>query len=187
MVDLYCGIGGSQLGFGIVSLFSGIFAFFPSFSYNPWYVGWSIKIAAPIWTGILAIIAGTCVLLAIRENTSRSMWETSYTFSILCTMTSPIQFAVAIASTMIGPYCYYSFAGAVGTDYLGYVVRFPFPYVVFLDVCQDPPFYQWFFLGFQLVDLLTSLAIFCLSLVFVTRLTHRLSQAGHLNKSRRAW
>ncbi|RXM30667.1 Transmembrane protein 212 [Acipenser ruthenus] len=78
-----------------------------------------------------AIITGTCVLLAYREQTKRSLWEVSYTFAIMCTMFSPVQFAIAIASILIGPYCYYAFAGAVGTNYLGYAVELPFPYAKF--------------------------------------------------------
>ncbi|XP_015216570.1 transmembrane protein 212 [Lepisosteus oculatus] len=187
MVDLYQFVGGGQLVFGILSFLSGVFAFFPVFSYKPWYVGWSIRIAAPIWTGILALISSICVLLANRKQTVRSMWETSFTFSILCTVTSPVQFAVAVAAIMIGPCCYYTFAGAVGTDYLGYAVKFPFPYTRFLNVCLDPASYEWFFLGLQIVDLLTSLGILCLSLIFVIRLTCRLSHAGHVNRSIQGW
>ncbi|XP_041127156.1 transmembrane protein 212-like isoform X1 [Polyodon spathula] len=183
MGAMYRYIGGTLLAFGLLSLFSGVLAFFPVFSYKPWYIGWSVKIATPIWNGVLAIIAGTCVLLAYREQTKRSLWEVSYTFAIMCTMLSPIQFAIAIASILIGPYCYYTFAGAVGTNYLGYAVELPFPYAKFQNVCQDPLFYQWYHLALQLLDLVTSVIIFSLSLIFIIRLTMRLHKIGNLNVS----
>ncbi|XP_058890158.1 transmembrane protein 212-like isoform X2 [Acipenser ruthenus] len=167
MGAMYCCIGGTLLAFGLLSFFSGVTAFFPVFSYKPWYIGWSVKIATPIWNGVL--------------------WEVSYTFAIMCTMFSPVQFAIAIASILIGPYCYYAFAGAVGTNYLGYAVELPFPYAKFQNVCQDPVFYQWYHLGLQLLDLVTSVIIFCLSLTFIIRLTMRLHQNGNLNKTRHGW
>ncbi|KAK1162671.1 transmembrane protein 212 isoform X1 [Acipenser oxyrinchus oxyrinchus] len=187
MGAMYRCIGGTLLAFGLLSFFSGVTAFFPVFSYKPWYIGWSVKIATPIWNGVLAIITGTCVLLVYREQTKRSLWEVSYTFAIMCTMFSPVQFAIAIASILIGPYCYYAFAGAVGTNYLGYAVELPFPYAKFQNVCQDPVFYQWYHLGLQLLDLVTSVIIFCLSLTFIIRLTMRLHQNGNLNKTRHGW
>ncbi|KAJ8409609.1 hypothetical protein AAFF_G00230100 [Aldrovandia affinis] len=182
MVDLFRCVGGSQLGFGVVSLMSGIFAFFPMVSYKPWYVGWSTKIAAPVWTGLLAVVAGTCVLVANREQKRRSMWELCYTFSILCTLFCPMHFMVAAVSTLLGPYCYFSFFGAVGTGYLGYAVEFPFPYLRFPGLCLDPLHAEWYHLALQVVDLLCSAVIFILSLTVVVILTLRLLHSGHVNK-----
>ncbi|KAI1882775.1 hypothetical protein AGOR_G00238400 [Albula goreensis] len=180
MVDLFSCIGGSQLAFGVVSVISGIFAFFPMASYKPWYIVWSTKIAAPIWTGLLAIVAGACAVVANRANSERSTWELSYTFSILCTMTCPVHFTVAVASTMTGPYCYYSFSGAVGTEYLGNAVVFPFPYLRFRGLCLDPLHFEWYHLALQTTDLLCSTVIFILSFTVVVILTIRLLHTGHV-------
>ncbi|KAG9329564.1 hypothetical protein JZ751_009071, partial [Albula glossodonta] len=160
MVDLFSCIGVSQLAFGVVSVISGIFAFFPMASYKPWYIVWSTKIAAPIWTGLL--------------------WELSFTFSILCTLTCPVHFTVAVASTMTGPYCYYSFSGAVGTEYLGNAVVFPFPYLRFRGLCLDPLHFEWYHLFLQTTDLLCSTVIFILSFTVVVILTIRLLHTGHV-------
>ncbi|XP_014341998.1 transmembrane protein 212 [Latimeria chalumnae] len=176
-------IGGSLIAFGLISVFSGILAFFPVFSYKPWFAGWSVKIACPIWNGALALAVGTLVLLAYREWTQRSLWEASFTFGILSVMGSPVQFAVAIASILIGPYCYYSFAGIAGTNYLGYAVRIPYPYASYLFVCQDPKFYEWYHLGLQILDILSSFVIFCVSLSLVLSLTARLNRVGTVNVS----
>ncbi|KAJ8270358.1 hypothetical protein GJAV_G00113500 [Gymnothorax javanicus] len=129
----------------------------------------------------LAVIAGTCVLVAKREQWKKSLWELSFTFSFLCTVTCPLHFAVAIASIIIGPYCYFSFFGGVGTEYLGYAVEVPFPYLRFPGLCLDPLHYEWYHLGLQGVDLLCSSAIFSLSLIIVIVLTLRLLHAGHVN------
>ncbi|XP_061097046.1 transmembrane protein 212-like [Conger conger] len=182
MVDLFRCVGGSQLAFGIISLMSGIFAFFPVASYKPWYIGWSTKISAPVWTGLLAIIAGTCALVANKEQKKKSMWELCYTFSIFCTVACPMHFAVAVVSIMLGPYCYYSFFGGVGTEYLGYAVVFPFPYLRFPGLCLDPLHYEGYHLTLQAADLLCSTAIFILSLTVVITLTLRLLRSGHVNK-----
>lgn len=53
MVDAVCQVSGCQLGFGITSVLSGTLAFFPVGTYKPWFLGWSTKIAAPIWIGVL--------------------------------------------------------------------------------------------------------------------------------------
>ncbi|XP_006120896.1 transmembrane protein 212 [Pelodiscus sinensis] len=180
---LYEATGGILTTFGIISIFSGIFAFFPVFSYKPWFAGWSVRIACPIWNGTLAVIAGVLILLADREQTQRSLWEASFTFGILSIMGSPVQFAVAITSILLGPYCYYSFAGISGTSYLGYVVLFPFPYQEFLSLCKDPLHYEWYHLVLQILDLCSSFVMFCASLVFVVKLIARLLQFGHLNVS----
>ncbi|XP_074860717.1 transmembrane protein 212 [Carettochelys insculpta] len=179
--SLYDGTGGILITFGIISFFSGIFAFFPVFSYKPWFAGWSVRIACPIWNGTLAVIAGVLILLADREQTQRSLWEVSLAFSILSIMASPIQFAVAIASILLGPYCYYSFGGIAGTNYLGYAVLFPFPYQKFMSLCKDPLHYEWYHLGLQILDLCSSCVMFGASLTFVIKLTARLLQFGHLN------
>ncbi|KAM9126962.1 transmembrane protein 212 [Pangshura tecta] len=181
--SLYEGTGGTLITFGIISIFSGIFAFFPVFSYKPWFAGWSVRIACPIWNGTLAVIAGVLILLADRGQTQRSLWEASFTFGILSIMGSPIQFAVAIVSILLGPYCYYSFAGIAGTNYLGYAVLFPFPYEKFMSLCKDPLHYEWYHLVLQILDLCSSVVMFCASLAIVIKLTARLLQSGHLNVS----
>uniref|UniRef100_A0A452I0U8 Uncharacterized protein n=1 Tax=Gopherus agassizii TaxID=38772 RepID=A0A452I0U8_9SAUR len=81
--SLYEGTGGTLITFGIISIFSGIFAFFPVFSYKPWFAGWSVRIACPIWNGTLAVIAGVLILLADRGQTQRSLVSLCY-YSIWC-------------------------------------------------------------------------------------------------------
>uniref|UniRef100_A0A8C8RCR7 Transmembrane protein 212 n=1 Tax=Pelusios castaneus TaxID=367368 RepID=A0A8C8RCR7_9SAUR len=181
--SLYKSTGGTLITFGIISIFSGIFAFFPVFSYKPWFAGWSVRIACPIWNGTLAVMAGVFILLADRGQTQRSLWEASFTFGILSIMSSSIQFAVAIASILLGPYCYYSFAGIAGTNYLGYAILFPFPYDEFMSLCKDPSHYEWYHLVLQILDLCSSFIVFCASLAFVIKLTARLVRFGHLNVS----
>ncbi|KAK6478538.1 transmembrane protein 212-like [Huso huso] len=110
MGAMYRCIGGTLLAFGLLNLFSGVIAFFPVFSYKPWYIGWSVKIATPICNRVFALSFINCIF-----------------FFVLSYMFSPIQFAIAIASILIIPYCYYTFARAVGTNYLGYAVELPFP------------------------------------------------------------
>ncbi|XP_033895626.1 transmembrane protein 212-like [Acipenser ruthenus] len=107
MGAMYHCIGGTLLAFGLLSLFSGVIAFFPVFSYKRWYIGWSVKIATPIWNGVFALSFINCIFFFVLYST--------------------IQFAIAIASILIIPYCYYTFARAVGTNYLGYAVELPFP------------------------------------------------------------
>ncbi|XP_076149306.1 transmembrane protein 212-like [Alosa pseudoharengus] len=157
-----CQVSGCQLGFGITSVLSGILAFFPMGTYNPWYLGWSTKIAAPVWVGVL--------------------WELSYVFSILCGLTAPLQFAIAVAGIVLGPYCYYSFHGAVGTGYLAHAVRLPYPYLAFPGLCLDPRHVEWFHLVLHTADLITSLAIFTLSLFLIVILTLRVLHFGHVNR-----
>ncbi|XP_006021793.2 transmembrane protein 212 [Alligator sinensis] len=187
MKSLYEVTGWVLISFGITSIFSGILAFFPAFSYKPWFVGWSVRIACPIWNGAVALIAGVLVLLADREHTQRSRWEASFSFGVLSITGSSIQFAVAIAATLLGPYCYYSFAGIAGTNYLGYAVLIPFPYTKFTAICKDPLSYEWYHLVLQILDLCSSFAMFCASLAFVIKLTVRLLQFGHLNGQRHVW
>uniref|UniRef100_A0A2K6MCH8 Transmembrane protein 212 n=1 Tax=Rhinopithecus bieti TaxID=61621 RepID=A0A2K6MCH8_RHIBE len=56
-----------------LSVCSGVIAFFPVFSYKPWFTGWSVRIACPIWNGALAITTGVLLLLAYREWTQRCL------------------------------------------------------------------------------------------------------------------
>lgn len=60
MKSLYEVTGWVLISFGITSIFSGILAFFPAFSYKPWFVGWSVRIACPIWNG--AVVGRTKML-----------------------------------------------------------------------------------------------------------------------------
>nr|XP_020836107.1 transmembrane protein 212 isoform X4 [Phascolarctos cinereus] len=152
---------------GILSIFSGIFAFFPVFSYKIWFTGWSARIACPIWNGAL--------------------WEASFTFAILSVIGCPLQMAIAIQSALLGPYCYYSFSGIAGTNYLGYAVMFPFPYVRYPSICVDPPHYEEYHLLLQTLDLAFGLAMLCASLVVLVKLSLRLFQSGELNGQRNEW
>ncbi|XP_009479318.2 LOW QUALITY PROTEIN: transmembrane protein 212 [Pelecanus crispus] len=93
-----------------------------------------------------------------------------------------VQFAAAIASPLLGPYCYCSLTGITGTDHLGYAVLFPFPYVDFPKLCKDPSRYKQYQLTLQIPDLRFSLAIFCASLFFVMTFV-RLLQFGPLSMS----
>ncbi|KAL2097535.1 hypothetical protein ACEWY4_006742 [Coilia grayii] len=163
MVGALCRVSGCQLGLGITSVVSGILAFFPVGTYKPWYLSWSTRIGAPIWVGLL--------------------WELSYTFSILCGITAPLQFAIAVASIVLGPYCYYTFQGAVGTGYLGHAVQLPYPYLGFSGRCLDPSQLEWYHLVLNSTDILTSLAMFTISLVIIVILTHRVLRTGTVNVS----
>ncbi|XP_069474843.1 transmembrane protein 212 isoform X2 [Ambystoma mexicanum] len=138
-------------------------------------------------TSSKAVIVGVLVLLAYKEWTQRSLWEASFTFGILSVIASPVQFAIAIVSILIGPYCYYSFAGAAGTNYLGYAISFPFPYANYMSVCVDPLHYEPFHLTLQIVDLCSSAFILCASLALVIKLTARLIQSGSLNGPKHIW
>ncbi|XP_042315631.1 transmembrane protein 212 [Sceloporus undulatus] len=183
-MNLFLVTGRILISFGILSFISGIIAFFPVFSYKPWFVGWSVCIASPIWNGGLAVIAGVLVAVAEKQWTQRYLWETSFTFCILNIITSPIQGVIAVASLLLGPYCYYSFAGVSGTNYLGYAVLFPFPYGKFASVCKDPLHYEWYHLALQILDLCSSFTMLCGSVATVVKLTARLIQFGHLNGER---
>ncbi|KAM9184381.1 LOW QUALITY PROTEIN: transmembrane protein 212 [Mergus octosetaceus] len=146
--------------------FNGIFAFFPVFSYKPLFVGQSVCLASPIWKGALAVFAmgGHSFALGTRSTTGAS-----------------VQFAVAIPSLLPGPYCSYSLAGITGTNHLGVLV--PFPYTAFPNLCKDPAHSEWYHLALQVLDLCSSLAVFCAASAVVTKLTMRLLQLGHLNVS----
>ncbi|KAH0624157.1 hypothetical protein JD844_007599, partial [Phrynosoma platyrhinos] len=130
-----------------------------------------------------AVIAGVLVALAEKQWTQRYLWEASFTFCILNIITSSVQGTIAVASLLLGPYCYYSFAGVSGTNYLGYAVLFPFPYGKFASVCKDPLHYEWYHLALQILDFCSSLAILSGSLATVVKLTARLFRFGHLNVS----
>ncbi|XP_015270738.1 PREDICTED: transmembrane protein 212 [Gekko japonicus] len=175
--------GGILVAFGTLSLISGIIAFFPVFSYKPQFVGWSVRIASPIWSGALAAIAGTLVAVAEKQWIQRYLWESGFAFCIFSIIISSVQGAVAVAALLYGPYCYYSFAGISGTNYLGYAVLFPFPYGKFASVCKDPLHYEWYHVALQILDFCSGLAIFCASVATVVKLTVRLLQFGHLNVS----
>nr|XP_033815221.1 transmembrane protein 212 isoform X1 [Geotrypetes seraphini] len=187
MVNMYTWAGRMLLAFGVISMLSGIIAFFPVFTYKPWFTGWSVWIACPIWNGALAVTTGVLALLAYRAWTQRSLWEACYTFAVLSVVTCPIQFAVAVASILVGPYCYYSFAGIAGTNYLGYAIQLPFPYTRFMSSCKDPLNYEWYHLILQILDLFSSIAILCSSLALVIKLTARLLRSGNFNVHMRMW
>ncbi|XP_035873589.1 transmembrane protein 212 isoform X3 [Phyllostomus discolor] len=150
---------------GVLSVFSGVIAFFPVFSYKLCFTGWSVWIACPIWNGAL--------------------WEASFMFVILSLMGCPLHFVVALESALLGPYCFYSFSGAAGTNYLGYAVAFPFPYAKFPSVCVDPPHYEEYHLTLQTFDLCLSFVMFCASLTVSLKLSARLIWNGHINGLRK--
>ncbi|PNI77830.1 TMEM212 isoform 1, partial [Pan troglodytes] len=166
---------------GILSVCSGVIAFFPVFSYKPWFTGWSVRIACPIWNGALAITTGVLLLLAYREWTQRYLWEATFTFVILSIMGCPLHFAIALESALLGPYCFYSFSGIAGTNYLGYAVTFPYPYAKFPLACVDPPHYEEYHLTLQALDLCLSFTLLCTSLTVFIKLSARLIQNGHIN------
>ncbi|NXH77088.1 TM212 protein, partial [Hydrobates tethys] len=165
---------------------SRIFAFFPVFSYKPWFVGWSVCFASPIWNR--ALVGRTKVLSKARCQTSDKMllspfqWEASFAFGMLSITGASVQFAAAIASPLLGPSCYCSLAGITGTNYLGYAALFPFPYADSPNLCKDPSRYEWYHLTLQILDLCLSLAVLGALLVFVMTFV-RLLQFGHLNMS----
>nr|XP_034989698.1 transmembrane protein 212 [Zootoca vivipara] len=184
---LFVVTGRMLISFGILSIVSGIIAFFPVLSYKPWFAGWSVRIASPIWSGALAVIAGVLIALAEKQWTQRYLWEAAFTFGILNIISSPVQGAIAFASLLLGPYCYYSFAGVSGTNYLGYAVLLPFPYGKYSSLCKDPAGYEWYHLALQVLDACSSLAMLSASLAIVIKLTARLLQFGHLNVSITQW
>lgn len=110
-------------------------------------------------------------------------WETSFTFVILSMMGCPLHFAVALESALLGPYCFYSFSGIAGTDYLGYAVAFPFPYANFPSACVDPPHYEEYHLTLQVFDLCLSFAMLCVSLTVFIKLSAGLIWKRHLHVS----
>lgn len=98
-------------------------------------------------------------------------------------MGCPLHFAIALESALLGPYCFYSFSGAAGTNYLGYAVTFPFPYTAFPSVCVDPLHYEEYHLTLQVLDMCLSLVLFCVSLAVFVKLSTRLVQNRHVNVS----
>uniref|UniRef100_UPI00398E9E38 uncharacterized protein n=1 Tax=Pristiophorus japonicus TaxID=55135 RepID=UPI00398E9E38 len=180
MKHSYLHLGRALLTLGIISIFLGIIAFFPVFSYKPWFAGWSVRIACPIWNGAVAFIVGVLVLLAERDHISRSLRGVGFTIAMVNLVTSPVQFAVAMAAILIGPLCYYSLAGVSGQGYLGYVVQFPYRYAL-PAVCTDPLHYEYYHLVLHIVSLLLSLAIFSVSLTLCIRLTLRFIATGALS------
>ncbi|XP_040287004.1 transmembrane protein 212 [Bufo bufo] len=187
MTSLYQIAGGILTAFGTLSIISGVIAFFPVFSYNPLFIGWSTRIACPIWNGALALSIGILALLSYRKWTQRSLWESAFTLSLLSIIGSPVQFTVAIASILIGPYCYYTFAGISSTNYIGYAIKFPFPYANFQNVCQEPLHYEWYHLALQIFDLTSSVFIMCSSLSLLIKLSARLLRTGTLNGRKIIW
>ncbi|XP_051041664.1 transmembrane protein 212 [Phodopus roborovskii] len=181
MKCLYQAAGWTLLALGGLSVFSGVLAFFPVFSSKFWYAGWSVWIACPIWNGALAIAAGALVLLAHRQWSQRHLWEAGFTFVILSSMGCPLHFAIALESALLGPYCFYSFSGVGGTNYLGYAITFPFPYTKFPSVCMDPLHYEEYHLALQALDLCLSFILFCVSLGVFIKLSAGLMQNGHIS------
>ena len=53
MQHLYQSAGWILITLGVLSVFSGVIAFFPVFSCKFWFTGWSVWIACPIWNGVL--------------------------------------------------------------------------------------------------------------------------------------
>ncbi|XP_037594967.1 transmembrane protein 212 isoform X3 [Cebus imitator] len=182
MKGLYQAAGRILVTLGSLSVCSGVAAFFPVFSYKPWFAGWSVRIACPIWNGALAITTGVLLLLAYRAWTQRHLWEATFTFVILSIMGCPLHFAVALESALLGPHCFYSFSGIAGTNYLGYAVAFPYQYAKFPLACVDPPHYEEYHLTLQALDLCLSFALLCTSLTVFIKLSARLIQHGHINK-----
>ncbi|XP_054985659.1 transmembrane protein 212 [Sorex araneus] len=181
MQDLYQAAGRILLTLGILSVFSGVIAFFPVFSNKFWFIGWSVRIACPVWNGALAITAGILLILAHKKWTQRYLWEASFTFLILSILGCPLHFAVALESALLGPYCFYSFAGITGTNYLGYAVAFPFPYTKFPSLCLDPPHYEEYHLTLQTFDLVLSFVMFCASLMVFIKISAGLIWNGQIN------
>ncbi|XP_069583414.1 transmembrane protein 212 [Ranitomeya imitator] len=187
MTSLYQITGGILTAFGTLSIISGVIAFFPVFSYNPLFIGWNTRIACPIWNGALALSIGILALLAYSEWTQRSLWESTFTLSLLSIIGSPVQLTVAITSILIGPYCYYTFAGMSSTNYIGYAIKYPFPYTKFQNVCQEPLHYEWYHLALQIFDLTSSVCIMCSSLSLVIKLSARILRTGTLNGRKNVW
>lgn len=65
MQGLYQAAGQILITLGALSVLSGVIAFFPVFSYKPWFTGWSVWIACPIWDGALV---GENLLLPILKK-----------------------------------------------------------------------------------------------------------------------
>uniref|UniRef100_A0A2K6EQ79 Transmembrane protein 212 n=2 Tax=Propithecus coquereli TaxID=379532 RepID=A0A2K6EQ79_PROCO len=180
MKGLYKAAGWILATLGSLSACSGIIAFFPVFSSKLWFTGRSVWIACPIWNGALAIMAGILLLLACKEWIQRYLWEVSFTFVIVSIVGCPLHFAIALESALLGPYCFYSFSGIAGTNYLGYAVAFPFPYAQLPSVRVDPPHYEEYHLTLPALDLCLSFVLLCTSLMVFVKLSARLIRNGHI-------
>lgn len=64
MQSLYQAAGRILISLGILSVFSGVIAFYPVFSCKIWFTGWSVWIACPIWNGALV---GKCLITYIER------------------------------------------------------------------------------------------------------------------------
>ncbi|XP_060026961.1 transmembrane protein 212 isoform X2 [Erinaceus europaeus] len=181
MQGLYQAAGWALLCLGVLSMVSGVMAFFPVFSYKLWFIGWNVWIACPLWNGALAVTGGVLLVLAHRKWTHRPLWEASLAFSALSTLGSPLHFAVALEAILLGPYCFYSLSGVAGTNYLGYAVAFPFPYTRYPTLCVDPPNYEAYHLALQVLDLFLSVATLCVSLAVLLGFAARLLRTGNVN------
>ncbi|KAF5922164.1 hypothetical protein HPG69_007050, partial [Diceros bicornis minor] len=147
MQSLYQAAGRILIPLGALSVFSGVIAFFPVFSYKLWFTGWSVWIACAVWNGALAITTGILLLLAPRVDP---------------------EIPVALESAVLGPYCFCSFSGIAGTNYLG---------------CADPPHYEEYHLTLPALDLCLSFVMLCVSLTALVNLSARFIQNGHINVS----
>ncbi|XP_040423247.1 transmembrane protein 212 [Cygnus olor] len=221
---------GILITFGIISIFSGILAFLPVFSYKSLFVAWSVCLTSPMWKGALvgrtkALSKMSVMLQRLKKISYRArmeiklqdniaqgpgstlilcyiapeppalsvlfslfsdkvllspfQWEASFALGTLSTTGTSVQFAVAIPSLLLGPYCYYSLAGITGTNYLGDALLVPFPYTDFPNFRKDPARSEWYHLALQVLDLCLSPAVFCASSAVVIKLTMRLLQLGH--------
>uniref|UniRef100_A0A8C9IEF0 Transmembrane protein 212 n=1 Tax=Piliocolobus tephrosceles TaxID=591936 RepID=A0A8C9IEF0_9PRIM len=155
---LYQAAGWILVTLGSLSVCSGVIAFFPVFSYKPWFTGWSVWIACPIWNGALAITTGVLLLLAYREWTQRL--GSYFHLGILSIMGCPLHFAVALESALLGPNS----------------VTFPYPYAKFSSAYVDPPHYKEYHLTLQALDLYLSFTLLCTSLTVFIKLSARLIQ-----------
>ncbi|KAM8770489.1 LOW QUALITY PROTEIN: transmembrane protein 212 [Rhynchonycteris naso] len=178
MQGLYQAAGRVLITLGALRVFSGVIAFFPVFSYKLWFMGWGVWIACPLWNKALAFTAGVFLLLAHKEWTQR-YWKASFTFVILSFMVCPLY--VALESALLDPYCFYSFSGVAGTNYLGYTVAFPF-HAKFKSVCVDPT-HDEYHLMLQTFDLCLSFAMLCVTLTVFLQLSARLTLSGHIKES----
>ena len=72
MQGLYQAAGRILITSGALSVFSGVIAFFPVFSYKLSFTGWSAWIACPIWNGALVGKHFTTYIETIWEEYSKS-------------------------------------------------------------------------------------------------------------------
>ncbi|XP_078266033.1 transmembrane protein 212-like [Rhinoraja longicauda] len=179
-------VGRSLIALGIICIVLGIGSFFPVFSYKPWFADWSVRIACPIWNGVVTLIVGVLVVLAEKEYSSRSLPGAGLTFGLVTLVTSCLQFAVALAAVLIGPLCYFALQGVSGQGYLGYAVSFPYPYRL-PPLCLDPPLLEFYHLGLHLLAMALALVIFSLALAHCIRLAFRFNATGTLRGHHWSW